>query len=189
MKIKMAREDYEQYKKLLLQLHEMNRQGTDQTDEADVIRDQMDAPGYRLNEKELERVNGLSADLYMISGEEVSLPETPPMTLQDFLSNCLSKNWDRVLEYFRAGPPGVSERVIASSRALCWGALGDYDVALLFADYALKLSPDDKRYQKLVQMYRKQLELNNQSLEENSNPLVQQVGPELFREMGLLQTA
>ena len=150
----MAREDYEQYKKLLLQLHEMNRQGTDQTDEADVIRDQMDAPGYRLNEKELERVNGLSADLYMLTGEEIlESPDLPDIDIE-FSKAYKAKDWDRVLEILRKRDPQLQAHLVAKIRILCWSKLGDNDVALLFAEHALKLKPDDAEYRRSVEILR-----------------------------------
>ena len=45
--------------------------GKGDTDEADTVRDEMDLPWRALSRKEIARLDGLSADLYMLEDDEV----------------------------------------------------------------------------------------------------------------------
>ena len=61
--------NYVEYVRLLRQLHRLIAEDND-GDEADALREDMDAPWYALSEEEIARIRGLSADLY-------TLDETP----------------------------------------------------------------------------------------------------------------
>ncbi|MCY2986685.1 MAG: hypothetical protein NTY19_02325 [Planctomycetota bacterium] len=54
----------EEYVRLLLDLHRCMAAGASESDEAESLRDQMDAPWNQLGPRELRLVRGLSADLY-----------------------------------------------------------------------------------------------------------------------------
>ncbi len=157
----MARADYEQYKKLLLKLHEMHAHGTDQTDEADVIRDQMDGPGYRLTEAEFDRIKGLAGDLYMLTGDEVKELGNEPFDLQGFELAAESQQWETSLNIMRKSnfPESAPEWQTANMRAICWSQLGDFDASLLFGEFAMKLNPDEKNIRAMVLYDRLQLGL------------------------------
>lgn len=137
----MAREHWEQAKKLLLKLHELDVQGKAQTPEADEIRAQMEGPERYLTQLERERLDGLSADLYMISGTEVRLLEAPsPKVCEEILGG---SDWDRKLAILRARNLQFSESNVACGRAVCWIELGDFDVALVFARHAFNIDQDN----------------------------------------------
>ncbi|HLX63460.1 MAG TPA: hypothetical protein VKX17_19475 [Planctomycetota bacterium] len=164
----MASEQYQQYKKLLLKLHDLTVQERDQTDEADAVRDAMDAPGSKLTALEHQRVSGLSADLYMLLNDEVKEPTDPSSTPNAFAKFWDARNWDAVLSILRKQNVVISDDELAHVRALCWEELGDYDVALLFAEYAAKLKPDNMDYR--FTLVRNQLNLgmhvNSKTLED-----------------------
>lgn len=159
----MAREHYEKYKKLLLKLHELIRHGKDQTPEADEVRDQMDLPGQNLTELEHDRVSGLSGDLYMISDSEVKEQCTREYTTAEFLTEYNSRHWEQVLHILRQSTVQMRIDQVAAVRSVCWEELGDYDVALLFAEYALKLKPDELFYRYSVLLNRIRLGLDYDS--------------------------
>ena len=148
----MGSESYQKYKELLLKLHDLVAQDKDQTDEADIIRDAMDAPGTRLTDEEHERIKGLSADLYMLVGEEIK--ERSPLSekeIRDVLARQFKANdSDGILESLRKYNYESQDEHLACIRAICWEALGDFDVALLFARHALKLNPSDPYYRLLM---------------------------------------
>jgi len=67
----MSKEAYEQYEKLLRELHELIAQGKGETDEADEIRDRMDRPWHALTLEEQERLSQLSEELYEQDKERI----------------------------------------------------------------------------------------------------------------------
>ena len=143
----MSREHYEAYKRMLLKLHELDAQGKDQSLEANKIRDEMELPEQHLTEQEQERLNGLSGDLYMLVGTEVKEPSDPNVTRKDFFNSWQAQDWDRVLKLLQIKDIlHIHEHQLAALRATCWEALGDYDVALLFIEHAIKLDPKNPRY-------------------------------------------
>ncbi len=182
----MGREHYEQSKKLLLKLHELNVQGKDQTDEADEIREAMDAPARGLTSLERKRLKGLSADLYMLIGEEVKESAVLSDIDQEFLNSYRAKDWDRVLEILRKKNLCLEEHLVASTRAICWLEFGDYDVSLLFAEYAVKLNPDEANYPTFVKLNRAKL---NGEPPVAQKPSPQQLVNATILELSLLQTA
>ena len=136
-------------------------------------------------------LKGLSADLYMLTGEEVKLTANQPVTEQEFFANYHAKNWDKALEILRMSTLPVEEHLVALGRMLCWDALGANDVALLFAEYALKLKPDNVGYRTSVRQHRVLLGLEpaSQVRMEISNPAFEEALLESIHEMSHHQTA
>ncbi len=64
---------FEQYVDLLISLHDAMRHGDE--DEAERLREKMDAPGLHLNAAEIQRVKRLSSDLYRLDGDESFRPQ------------------------------------------------------------------------------------------------------------------
>lgn len=187
----MAREHYEAYKRMLLKLHELDTQGKDQSPEANEIRDEMELPERHLTPLEQERLDGLSGDLYMLVGQEVKERSKQPVTVQDFLACYRARNWDRVLQLLGISNFHMEEHIVACTRAVCWGAFGDYDVALLFAEHAAKLKPDNPNYQTFVRLYRSKVcpTVNAVVTVEMSTFSPEQVLQESFNKMSVLQPA
>src|SRR4051794_3415239 len=68
---------YVEYEALLKRLHELNATGRGETEEADLLRDEMDRPYGELDAEEIERLRGLSADLQMLQDDEIFEPLEP----------------------------------------------------------------------------------------------------------------
>jgi tetratricopeptide (TPR) repeat protein len=140
---------YVEYETLLKRLHRLIAEGQGDSEAADQVREQMDAPEARLNRWEINRLNGLSADLYMLQQAEV-LQEPPVARDQEELHQQIQEyerwnDWDSVLAVLRRRPALVLEEAVAFTRARAYGALGHDDTALLFFEHGMKrgaASPD-----------------------------------------------
>ena len=64
---------YVEYESLLKRLHKLNADGQGDGEEARILREEMDRPLQELTPEEIERLNNLSSDLYMLQDKEVSL--------------------------------------------------------------------------------------------------------------------
>lgn len=140
--------DFVAYERHLLRLHELNAEGRHESEEADHVRDQMDAPWLGLSHEERDWLGGLSADLYMLTDEEIPEKVDPaergPDTLGIALSDAkLRGDWGQILKLLRRGPTFFPKPTIAFLRGLYYLRLGHPKVALLFLDYATTLVPQD----------------------------------------------
>lgn len=145
---------YVEYETLLKELHALIGEGQGQSPEADAVREAMDEPEGRLNRAELNRLKGLSADLYMLQGREVLATDSGPLLEIEELRSELShfqgwNSWDAVLSLLRRRVPGVPDTAVAAARARAYAALGHADTALLFLDFAFKAAPNDPEYRAL----------------------------------------
>jgi len=144
--------DYVLYEKLLIEVHRLIAAGKGNDDEADAVRDKMDAPEQKLSREESDRMGGLSADLYMLQNDEVYEPyEGTPEELRSRLNDA----WDRgqyeaVLALLRKGTPFLTPARVAYLRGRCYAALGHLDTALLFLRYAAERDPERATYQVAV---------------------------------------
>jgi tetratricopeptide (TPR) repeat protein len=142
---------YIEYEKLLHELHQLMAQGKGDSPEADLIRDEMDRPWRELSEEEIARLNGLSADLYMLQGDEVFEPLSEAERTRERLGPALKeandrRDWQEVLALLRKGPQFLSPDQIAVIRAEAYKELGHLDTALMFIDYAAKFEPHTVLY-------------------------------------------
>ncbi len=143
---------YVQYERLLDDLSRLMAEGKGDTGEADAVRDEMDAPWYKLSQDETDRLRGVSADLYMLQNDEVYEPyEGTPEELRSRLNDA----WDRgqyeaVLALLRKGTPFLTPARVAYLRGRCYAALGHLDTALLFLRYAAERDPERATYQVAV---------------------------------------
>jgi tetratricopeptide (TPR) repeat protein len=142
---------YVEYEALLRKLHQVTAHHGNDSAEAESVREQMDAPERRLNRWEINRLNGLSADLYMLRGEEVlQSPAIEPDSLYRQIKEHQSWNdWDAVLSLLRHRPSTASHEAAALSRARAYESLGHYDAALLFLEFAYRNNAGDPFYQAL----------------------------------------
>lgn len=83
---------YLEYERLLMRLHEVMAEGKGDSAEADALRDEMEKPEQELSHEEIMRLNGLSADLYMLQDDEIF--EAHDGT-QEQLREDLSAAWER----------------------------------------------------------------------------------------------
>jgi hypothetical protein len=143
---------YVEYESLLKKLHALIAEGKCDSDEADAVRESMDAPERLLNRAEKDRLNGLSADLYMLQGEEAL--QSPPIdanTLKERVAHAQARNdWEAVLNLLRhRSPEEVPTDVVAIKRSRAYDALGHPDTALLFLDFGYRHKADEPHYQAL----------------------------------------
>ena len=141
---------YQEYMRLLRDLHVLIAKGRGDSDEADRLRDLMDDPWYQMRPEEIRRVRGLSADLYTLV-DPLPLPTQVAQSEIDG-SNQLSANavkeedWDHVLELLRERPHPHPLHKVAYIRALAWFKLGDLETSLLFLERAVSLNPNNFEY-------------------------------------------
>lgn len=143
---------YVEYESLLKDLHRLIAEGKCDSEEADMVRDEMDRPERELTGEEMARLNGLSADLYMLSGEEIGEPyegtqEQLRASLRQARSNHDSEG---ILSLLRKGPKFIRAAGVAALRAEAYQQLGHLDSALLFAQYAALLQPDEPLFQVMI---------------------------------------
>lgn len=142
----MSNPQYAEYVRLLKALHRRIAEDKDD-DEADALRDEMDAPWYSLSEEELERVNGLAADLY-------TLDEIPPRPAQqdeaaaaalrtEIDLSWKAGDWEDLLDLLRRKPGVLPPYSEAFLRGWSWNQLGDPETADLFFQRAAELAPHD----------------------------------------------
>ena len=133
----------------LRELARLDALGLNDSEEADAVRDAMDAPWHRLSPAEETLARGLSGDLYSLTDppHEV-LPMNPQA--QDAL--------DRTADLFDAGDAGdaaaalallrrwnryVSPAKLAALRNGAWIKLGDPATAILFSRLECRLAPEN----------------------------------------------
>jgi tetratricopeptide (TPR) repeat protein len=142
---------YVEYERLLMALHRLIAEGKGDTDEADAVREQMEWPERNLSRDEMDRLNGLSADLYMLQGNEIfeSLPqeERTRETLGIALKEAKDRrDWQKVLDLLRKGPVFLTSDQIAFIRTQAYKELGHLETALAFIEYAASLEPENALY-------------------------------------------
>ena len=135
-----------EYARHLRALHELDLQGKHNSDEADVIRDQMDAPWYAMTSQEHERMGGLSEDLYALAEGGppcIAMSEQQIQAWKKDLEECkeryLKGEIDGWLAFLRKSrpnnfppPDGIPLSVIRFFQAQCWEKLNDFKTAAFF---------------------------------------------------------
>jgi tetratricopeptide (TPR) repeat protein len=150
--------DYRHYEDLLKQVHFLISAGKGDSEEADAVRERMDAPWYKLSEPERTRLKGLSADLYQLQDDEIlETPIAPHPSLDAFreqISYAQEWNdWDAVLGLLRRRPFDALPESVAAWRARAYDALGHFDTAILFLDHAFRTTPTEPTYLGLRMMF------------------------------------
>jgi tetratricopeptide (TPR) repeat protein len=145
---------YVQYETLLKELHALIAQGKCDSEGADAIRESMETLERHLNRPEIIRLNGLSADLYMLQDAEVLQPPVAPAldsnSLWREIKDAQSWNdWESVLGWLRRRPRDVPSEAVATNRARAYDALGHADTAILFLDHAFRRNPADSLYRSM----------------------------------------
>ncbi len=146
--------DYMKQIDLIKKLHLLMAQGKGDTEEADTVREQVYPSWGQLTPAEMDRVNALSADLYMLDGTEVVQVGEAKQRSREWLAPQLmaawnQQDWGTILALLRTGPdPEYLPRDrVAYFRGRGWAHFGHPDIAVLFFDYAAKLNPNDVGHQ------------------------------------------
>ena len=135
-----------QYEELLQRLHGLMAAGQGNGEAAEAVRNDVDILWRHLSEEERARLRGLSADLYMIEGDEVFEPgaadERSPDTLKADLEEAWrGERWGDLLVLLRKGGVFGAPDHVARLRARAYQELGHREVARLFMEYAASLQP------------------------------------------------
>ena len=159
--------EYVTYERLLIELHRLIAAGKGD-DEADAVRDEVDAPEQKLSSEENDRLNGLSADLYMLQGDEVYEPyggtrEELIATLSEALSR---HDYETILALLRKGTPFLRPAQVAALRGRCYAVLGHLDVGLLFMRCATDHEPEQVVHRLYILGLLTQLNRNQEALSE-----------------------
>jgi tetratricopeptide (TPR) repeat protein len=132
---------YSEYKSLLMRLHNLLAEEKGRSEEARNIRREMDMPERSLTDEEMDHLDGLSADLYMLQGKEIFEPGN--VSGEELRAAWKEERWEEVLQLLRKNIPGLGEANRAYLRAIAYERLGDVDCAYLFMNHAASLAPDD----------------------------------------------
>ena len=135
------------YEAALVRLQDLQAAGGNESAEADAVRDEMDGPWAAMSPAEQELVDGLSADLYMLSGEEVREP-ADGSDVVDTLDQqrghlYAAGRWTEFLRLLRRGPTNVQPSYIAYCRFRSYEGLGLQVAAMRFVELAIDLEPRD----------------------------------------------
>jgi tetratricopeptide (TPR) repeat protein len=142
-------EAYTTYEALLVRLHELDRGGALDSEEADLVRDQMDEPWTRLERFDRERLANLSADLTTDRSER--RPSRRPDELASLLAQAKeafsSHRWDDLLILLRSTADQFPPSLVAYMRGRCWLALGRPEAAYRFFEDARAAEPSNVHYE------------------------------------------
>jgi hypothetical protein len=135
-----------EFEQLLIRLHHLFVKGEGDSEEADALREAMEEPERNLSSAERARLEGLSADLYMIQDDEIFEKVEPEERTRERLGPELelayrAEDWDKVLSLLRRGPDFLTRDQLAASRAFLYRSLGHSEAADLFGEYAQRLTP------------------------------------------------
>jgi hypothetical protein len=144
--------------RLLSQLHELIREGNDETPEGEALRDRMDAPGCRLSPAEVASVNSISADFYSLATPPngPALPQTAEAQadLKAALQAQDRKDFNTALELLRKRGDFIDPAVLSYVRGSIWGEAGEDRIAIQFFRRAARLEPSNANYNHMALHYR-----------------------------------
>jgi hypothetical protein len=142
--------DFLQYVRLLSELHQLIREGTDEAPEGEVLRDRMDDPGSRLSSDEIASVNGISSDFYSLAASLTGpvLPQTDEVKvdLRSALDARDRRDFSRALELLRKRAAYINPAVLSYVRGSIWGEAGEDQIAIQFFRHAAQLDPSNANY-------------------------------------------
>ena len=133
---------FSEYLRLLARLHELIVQGRGDTDEADLIRDQMDGPWSQLNRRQIELADGLSCDFYTL-GTNRTVPDFGGANDDDFREAVQRQDWEKAINLVRKRESSLSPAVVAFLRGVCWLHLKQPEIALKFFEESSRIEPPD----------------------------------------------
>lgn len=140
---------YEQVERILLQLHDLRMEGKDDGAEAEQLWEEMEYYLEKLPPEATTFLEGLSADLYQISGEEILAKPSPSLDPAAFLQSVHDNDWaaSLVLARFEAVRDMLNwgNKEVAIHRANAWQQLGREELSLRFLEYAFTCDAEDEK--------------------------------------------
>jgi tetratricopeptide (TPR) repeat protein len=155
MKLEFAQNDaYVRFEQWLRELHQLIAGGEGDSENADILREKMSAAHCLLSEQEIERVKGLSEDLYSLTETRATTPvEHSPIDAEVAKAFFLARqreNWPDVLHSLRQLARRSPASDLAFQRYQAYAHLGHLETAYLFLQRASKLDPTNLRKQHLL---------------------------------------
>ncbi|RIK84187.1 MAG: hypothetical protein DCC68_02015 [Planctomycetota bacterium] len=135
---------FNEYATLLGQLHVLMATGRGETDEAEDVRERMDAPWDQLDREESRLLRGLSSDLYSIGVARDRLIEKVEDVEFGLFTDAMSReDWPTALDIVRRNENKMHAAEVAFVRGVCWARLQQPRIALHFLDEAYRLGRRD----------------------------------------------
>ncbi len=131
---------YNKYETLLIQLHKLLAEGKNDTPEVDPVHDEMDECEPYLDSAEIQRLKGLSADLYMLQEKErfAKTNYSSEQIKEQCAEASQKEDWETVLALLRTGKVVSSPPELADLRARLYSQLGHTEASRQFRLYADK---------------------------------------------------
>lgn len=138
------------YERGILELHALLATGRGEAPEADALRDSLARFWHSLPDDQRDLYDGLTADLYMVSQNEVFLPssqtsETSIPSLRRMVAQAFEgKDFTRCLQLLRSRAGIIPPYKAAFVRGRCCQHLGLHHFAWTFLNHAAQLDPDNE---------------------------------------------
>jgi tetratricopeptide (TPR) repeat protein len=136
--------------RLTYKLAALIESGADDSEEVEIVREQLHSIWMQLSPNEQKSLQRFSAELEMIFGGEVARPSSSrkshsaPTQMELFAEikkSMSQEKWDKVLDLIREHPATFPSDMTAFLRATAYLSMGRYDNAIAFSSYALKTLP------------------------------------------------
>ena len=135
----------------LVELHQLIKDGKDDSPEAESVRDALDAPLEALTRTEKERAQWLSEDLYSVSeppgvATQKEMNSQAQQQLNEAIEAQQSQEWDRALALLRQWKDYISPVLLSYIRGTTWLKAGYPDIAAIFYRHASESDPANAKY-------------------------------------------
>jgi hypothetical protein len=131
------------YARLLRLLHQLIREGTDETEAGDVVREQMDEPADHLTSEEIDCLNGISADFYTLRGPPAKHHPSPADVrnkLKEMSDAREAGDYVKALDLARRNEAYLDPAVVADFRGRVWSEAGEKEMAGVFIGRAKEMA-------------------------------------------------
>lgn len=141
---------FRKYIRLLRKLHELIRAGTDESDEGESVRDEMDRPSEYLTPEEIKSVNGISADLYSLSdGKPWKVQKMSQTAYAEVLEALAAKDkgeFAKALDLLRNNQTCFDLTALTYVRGSVMFDAGEFALAADFFSCVKELAPNNGNY-------------------------------------------
>lgn len=148
--------NYRSYIPNVLRMYVFMDAGMFDTDEADVVREEMVEPWYALSQEERKRMDGLVMDLNELRKCRQSNFPAPPMTekhqqeglvrIREVYELKKAGKYDEALEHLRKWQSVIMPQFVWHFRGDCWNDMDVPEVAVEFHREATRLDPNNDQF-------------------------------------------
>lgn len=136
-----GRDDQVQTEDLIIGLCLLSTADLDEAPETKRFRAALDERLSRLDRSKQARLKGLLQDLCSIGINRMEMPTGSGQAAKDFQTATKRHEWDLALTILREHESEISPAEVAAMRGVCWGQLGNHEVAAIFFGEAVRLNP------------------------------------------------